>query len=139
MQFYLNGAEAELSDFMSDDLPRAVINSLFCWARARDDDDLPGTSKFGWWADTFKDEDDASFGSRLWLLQRSSLTNETLALAKDYAEEALQWLIDDGIAASVDVTASRDEQDRLDMIIVVSRPDRKEITARFADVWGGMQ
>ncbi len=136
MQFYLNGAQATLSDFMADDLARAVVNSLFCWARAKDDDDLPGASKFGWWADTFKDEDDESFGSRLWLLQRSVLTNEVLALAKDYAEEALQWLIDDGVATSIEVTAERSEQDRLDMTIEVIQPAEKTLTARFADVWG---
>lgn len=29
MQFYLNGAEATLTDFAKDDLARAVVNSLF--------------------------------------------------------------------------------------------------------------
>ena len=36
MQFYLNGAEAPLTDFARDDLARAVVNSLFSWARAEE-------------------------------------------------------------------------------------------------------
>lgn len=139
MQFYLNGAEATMSDFQRDDLPRAVLNSLFCWARAKDDDDLPGSSKFGWWADSFKDEDDTSFGSRLWLLSRSVLTNDVLALAKEYAEEALQWLIDDGVAETVEVTPERGDNDQLDLTVVITRPQEKTLTARFDDVWSELK
>ena len=43
MQLFINGSQTTLSDFMKDDLPRAVINSLFSWKRAEDDDELPGT------------------------------------------------------------------------------------------------
>nr|DAP56257.1 MAG TPA: hypothetical protein [Caudoviricetes sp.] len=35
MQFYLNGAEATLTDFARDDLARAVVNSLFFMGASR--------------------------------------------------------------------------------------------------------
>ena len=70
MQLFINGHQTTLADFMKDDLPRAVINSLFSWRRAESDDILPGTSRYGWWADTY-DDDGEKFGSRLWLLPLS--------------------------------------------------------------------
>ncbi len=137
MQLFINGVQTTLSDFIKDDLPRAVINSLFSWRRAEDDDDLPGTSKEGWWADSFDDDGDR-FGSRLWLLSRSKLTDETQLRAEEYAQEALQWLIDDGVASSVDVKAERGGENRLDLVITITQPGQKDLTARFADVWSSL-
>ena len=134
MQFYLNGAEATLTDFAKDDLARAVVNSLFSWARAEDDDERPTESKMGWWADSFSEEGD-KFGSRLWLLMRSTLTTETLALAEEYAQEALQWMVEDRIAEEVTARAELDGVDRLNLLIEIIRPDQKTLTARFVDVW----
>lgn len=134
MQLFINGSQTTLSDFMKDDLPRAVINSLFSWRRAESDDILPGTSRYGWWADTY-DDDGEKFGSRLWLLSRSKTTEEVTLLAREYAQEALQWLIDDGVATEVNVTAERGEEGRLDLSVEVVRVGEKNLSARFADVW----
>ena len=134
MQFYLNGAEATLTDFARDDLARAVVNSLFSWARAEEDDEKPGESKMGWWADSSSDEGD-KVGSRLWLLMRSSRTSEDIALAEEYALEALQWMLDDNIAAEIKAAAELDSFERLNLLIDIVRPDGKSLTARFADVW----
>ena len=134
MQFYLNGAEATLTDFARDDLARAVVNSLFSWARAEEDDERPGESKMGWWADSYSDEGD-KFGSRLWLLMRSSRTSEDIALAEEYALEALQWMLDDNIAAEIKAAAELDSFERLNLQIEIVRHDGKSLTARFADVW----
>lgn len=134
MQLFINGSQTTLSDFMKDDLPRAVINSLFSWRRAESDDILPGTSRYGWWADTY-DDDGEKFGSRLWLLSRSKATGEVTLLAREHAQEALQWLIDDGVATEVNVTAERGEEGRLDLSVEVVRIGEKNLSARFADVW----
>lgn len=134
MQLFINGHQTTLADFMKDDLPRAVINSLFSWRRAESDDILPGTSRYGWWADTY-DDDGEKFGSRLWLLSRSKTTEEVTLLAREYAQEALQWLIDDGVATEVNVTAERGEWGRLDLSVEVVRVGEKNLSARFADVW----
>ena len=72
MQFFLNGSEATLTDFAKDELARAVVNSLFSWARAEDDDERPTESKMGWWADSFAEPGD-KFGSRLWLWPKNML------------------------------------------------------------------
>lgn len=59
----------------------------------------------GWWGDAFAEE---PIGSRLWQLQRSIKVGQTSVLreAEAICHEALQWLIEDGVAASVSVSAS---------------------------------
>ncbi|MEW6647182.1 MAG: phage GP46 family protein [Pseudomonadota bacterium] len=81
-------------------LRTAVIVSLFTDARAETDDELPagdGDRRGSW--------DDPQRGSRLWLLAREKQTARTLERAREYAEEALAWLVEDGIARAVTVTA----------------------------------
>jgi phage gp46-like protein len=90
-------------------LATAVLISLFTRRLAAADDPLPDPkgSREGWWADTFADVPGDLIGSRLWLLGRSKTLDNTLALAKTYAEEALEWMIEDGIASSVTCTVER--------------------------------
>lgn len=134
MQFFLNGREARLDDFISDDLARAVVNSLFSWRRAEDSDAVTGGAHEGWWADTYAEGGDL-FGSRLWLLQREKLTDETLLKAKEYVEEALRWLVDDSVAGAVEVAIERVGVDRMDLSVIVRKPDLSSLDLRFQNVW----
>lgn len=98
-----------------DGLETAVILSLFTDRRARQDDPLPDGSedRRGWWADAYHPaplgappgEGNDLIGSRLWLLEREKDTQEVVNRARDYAEEALQWLVEDGIAEQIEVMA----------------------------------
>lgn len=99
-----NGSVA-VSQTGSDDLKTAVLVSLFTDGVAPVDYVGPNgdTDPRGWWADTYEQ---STIGSKLWLLSRAKKTDQTtiLAQAKTYCLEALQWLLDDGIAAAVNVT-----------------------------------
>ena len=123
-----------------DELARAVVISLFTWRRARPGDVLPdgGGDRQGWWGDTFAPVEGDRIGSRLWLLARSALTQETLNRARDYAAEALAWLIEDGVAARVEVTAERMGLSGLALTCRIWRDDGKEITLRFANAWSAL-
>jgi phage gp46-like protein len=117
-------------------LVRAVIISLFTWRRANPDDDLPGNLREGWWGDSFPVVPNDRIGSRLWLLSRAKLTAETVAQAKEYAEEALAWLVDDGVAARVEVEAQRIGIDTLGLACRIYESDGKApVDVRFTDVW----
>lgn len=70
-----------------DDLRTAVILSLF-------------TDRGSAWQDSLEG---VPLGSRLYLLRRAKRTQQTLLQARDYCQEALAWLVDDGVAASVAV------------------------------------
>jgi phage gp46-like protein len=92
---------------VDDGLETAVILSLFQDARATGDElaeaGLTPDQNRGWWGDSFPEIDGDVEGSKLWLLARALRSDESLARGKTYAEEALQWLLDDDIAREVNV------------------------------------
>ena len=130
----IDGVAAYAPD-VYDDLPRAVLISLFSWRRANVDDDLPSGNRFGWWGDTYSQVDNDRIGSRLWLLSRAKLTTQTVLKAKEYAEEALQWLITDAVAAKVEVQSERQGLSRLALGVRLTRGDKRVLDIRFVDVW----
>lgn len=88
-------------------LETSVLLSLFSDRRAMDDELILGnTDKKGWWGDMYADVDKDQIGSKLWLLAREKMLPATLVKAEEYAKESLQWMIDDGVASSIEVTAS---------------------------------
>ena len=98
------GRNADGTLATGDALQSAIWISLFTDRRAHPDDVLTdGTDdRRGWWADAFVTR---PIGSRLWLLNRALREDKTLRRAEDYAREALAWLVADGVAARVEVTA----------------------------------
>lgn len=119
MQMLLNGARIHAD--MKDTLTRAVIISLFSWRRADGDDQVDGDERMGWWADQFLNDQGDRIGSKLWELTRRSITNETLVQAQEFSEQALSWLVDDGVCNSVSVTAQRgDDVNRIDLTVTLN-------------------
>lgn len=125
------------ADLLSDDgLDTAVTLSLFCDRRARDDDSVPvDLDPRGWWADSFSDVPDDEMGSRLWLLGREKALPATAERAITYAQEALAWIVDDGIASSVTVSAAFVERGYLDMQVAIQRPGKPPFNRRYQYVW----
>lgn len=109
--FAMNASGTDL--LMDDGLHTAVIISLFCDRLADAADIIPDRTgdRRGWPGDTpLPNATDPIrgidlTGSRLWLLAAALQVPETLRRAEKYAQEALQWMIDDGIAGSVAATA----------------------------------
>ena len=78
----------------------AMILSLFSDAPAATDDALPrgDNDPRGWWADG-----DVKIGSRLWIHLQRPRNQATLDQLRADCLEALQWMMDDGVATSVTV------------------------------------
>lgn len=131
--FDLNMKDQDLE--RDDGLRTALVISLFTDARISDEE-LPSgeTSKRGWWGDLFPDVERDRIGSRLWLLERAKQTNETLAQAKQYALESLQWLIEDEIATAVEVKTSYPERGVLEIIVSITKPG-SEMTFDYSFIW----
>lgn len=86
-----------------------------------------GTDKGSWWADP-------SFGSELWLLkEEGKIDSQTAGTLERMVRESLQWLVNDGIAATVDCKAERAGKNRIDYQATVMRPDGTLILIK--DVW----
>lgn len=128
--------DATLSSYSDDPLVRSVIISLFSWRVANADDDVQEGDRHGWWGDTYSDIDGDLTGSRIWELLRHKVTPETLAIAQDFCEEALQWMIEDSVAQSVRVVVERgDDIGSVYVDVEIVKPDSESISIRFQDVW----
>ncbi len=116
------------------DLRNAVILSLFCDRRAEDDDALPDESgsKRGWWGDALLGR---RIGSRLWLLSREKQLREVVNRAREYAREALKWLLDDGAVDDLEVDAEIVAPGVLGIAVRVFRPHANQETYRFSYLW----
>src|SRR5471032_1175811 len=117
-----------------NDIETAVYISLFSDRAANPDDVIPDGSgdPRGWWGDTGQEQ---PIGSRLWLLGRAKQTTDALNLAKDYITEALQWLIDDGVVGSFDITVEWSAVGRLGANVVAHRPAGGPTAMQFFWNW----
>jgi phage gp46-like protein len=102
-----------------DDLQSLVIVSLF-------------SDRAQWWGDAYAD---VLLGSNLYLLRRAKRTTETLLRARDYAQEALAWLITDSIARTVVVEPSWQAR-WLALRITITRADSSVV--QFAWAWDAL-
>lgn len=115
------------------DLETAVILSVMTDARAAPDDVIPDGSgdPRGWWADTT----DFQIGSKVWLRQRSKATDDTLGVVKDDIDRALKWMVDDGVAARVDVLTEWTAPSMLGALVTVWRQDATSQSVQFSWAW----
>lgn len=133
--FDLNLVNGSLDEDHS--LETAVILSLFTDRRADADDILPegGGDRRGVWSDTFATIDGDLQGSKLWLLSREKQLPDVANRARQYAEEALVWLIEDGIAAEINVTAESVAQSVLGLGVEIVKPEGDSIGFKFNNLW----
>ncbi|HHF5724345.1 phage GP46 family protein [Haemophilus haemolyticus] len=112
-----------------DSLTNAIVISLFTDARV--------DNQRGWWGNDFNqnEERQVEMGSHLWTLARSKQLADVLDDAQAYAEQALQWLIDDGHALAIDVIATNPEQSVLLLSVVVTLPNGQTEQRTFSAVW----
>jgi phage gp46-like protein len=134
-------------DLAADDgLQTAVALSLFLDRQAAKDDGIPGGGeRRGWWASSYFADTGgrasaaaAQWGSRLWLLQGAPANIATARRAELYAHEALQWLIDAGIAASVAVRTKWVSRNELALFITLVQRNAAGVAATqaFDFIWG---
>ena len=116
-------------------LRRAVTISLFTWRRALVDDAVDDSDRRGWWGDALPTVAGDRIGSRLWLLQRRTLSSETLRDAQSYAEEALEWMTDDGIVTAIAVVVERQGNDRMNMLVRLTELNGETLDLAFEDTW----
>lgn len=130
------GAAGDENIQTDEGLNTAVLVSLFTRRLAANDDELTdplSEDRMGWWADPYADVTDDLIGSRLWLLRRSKTSQSTMNLAKTYIEEALQWLIDDGVAESITVEVERHAEGVLAFRVEILKPT--DPASRWVGVW----
>jgi phage gp46-like protein len=122
-------------DLMYDDgLENALSLSIFSDARVTEDQ-LPygSTNKRGWWGDLFSEIPGDKIGSRLWTINPAKITEDTRNLTEDYCRESTKWLIDDGIADTINFTTEYNVNKHLNILIETVRPGG--VVSKFQVVW----
>lgn len=124
-----------------------VLTSILLNRRANPDDVLPygyqnkggalGDDRQGWVGDIL-DERGRLVGSRLWLLDQELATEETIARAYEYIEEALQHLIDDGHASSIDITHEWQRPNRANLFVSIFLTNGNVLKLRWNYETGGV-
>lgn len=120
-----------------NDVETAVLISLFTDRLAEVNDAIPDArpgfpgDRRGWWGDDPKNP----IGSRLWLLMRSKGPLDVAAKAEEYAAEALQWMIDDGVVARFDIQATWTPPNQLDLLVVSYRTDGTVVSNQPISLW----
>jgi phage gp46-like protein len=123
-------------------LETAVIVSLFTDRRVTKEETLPDPNsedRRGWWGDQVADIQGDEIGSKLWLLERSSTTQDVIIDAEIYINDALQWMIDDGVVLSYDVEVERqerlDKSSTLGFKVIFHQTDGADKVLKFNDLW----
>lgn len=129
--------DATDDDLVADEgLETSVLLSMFTDRRAEDGEPVPGSEsdRRGWWADEFLESPGDRMGSRRWLLSRAAMRRGIEEREVAYTEQGLRWMLEDRVASSVDVEATR-SGDRLETRVRIQRPGRGELDFRFAHAW----
>lgn len=114
---------------VGDELLTAVLISLFTDAQADGDDLIPDGSDDprGWWA--------GGIGSKIWLRLRSRATPLVLAQVKNDIEQALAWLIEDGVVTAIEVLTEWTRPRLLGARVVLRRSDGTRRALQFSRLW----
>ena len=121
---------------LDNGLQTAIYISLFTDRRIGEDDEIPDRSndRRGYWGDALEEE---PLGSFLWTLDREKITNSVLNKIDTYSKDALNWLIEDGIASEINTIVERDSKniEQINIEIQIIKPDEKSESYRYSLNW----
>ena len=110
----------------------AIPVSLFTDARAPSALVSEPQNRRGWIVNLLTSSTMRQLGSILWVLDQARVTRETLNTARLAAQDAFQWMLDDGIALSVFVDVA---QSRNGILISINITDTSNVVNRYQTLW----
>lgn len=128
----------EAGDLAADEtLQTAVLLSLYTDRRAHPSDALPdgSTDRRGCWSDAYSAR---PAGSRLWLIDREKELGTVLRRAREYGEESLAWIVEDGIADDVEVDAQHLRRGVLQLLVTIRRGEESVLEQQYDYVWSAL-
>ena len=110
----------------------AIPVSLFTDARAPSALVSEPQNRRGWIVNLLTASTMRQLGSILWVLDQARVTRETLNTARLAAQDAFQWMLDDGIALSVFVDV---QQTQNGILILITITDTSNVVNRYQTLW----
>lgn len=124
---------ADGKDFESvDGLETAIGTSLFTDARETEGNVPDAFRRGGWAGNLLTLQDDFELGSTLWSLV-ARMVQDTFNLGEDKCRICLQWMINDGIADTIDIVMSR--IDARSARIQIDLFKELNLVGRYATLW----
>ena len=121
----------ESGDFLTTNtLETAFITSLFTNKRATATEVPSAYLRGGWWGNLFMPTPQ---GSKMWLAHQAVSNAATLTSVISYAQDALQWMIDQEYADTINVTGSNN-RGKIALKISVIKNGSK-ITEKVYNLW----
>lgn len=113
----------------SNSFATAILYSLYGERRASREEVVSPERRRGWIGN-----DDYENGSKIWLLEQSRITRNTLNRLEDEAAKSLQWLVTDGKAVSIDEVSASLNNGRVLLNITV-RVSKDQVDQRSFIMW----
>lgn len=130
---YMDISFTETGDISTDQtLDTAILMSIYEEMRASEGEMPMAKLRRGWIGN--ESTPDFEQGSKLWLFSQERLTGSVLAEIAPVVRNALQWLIDDGIAENVEVEAAAYQNGRVTVPVTLYRPGSPAET-RYYELW----
>lgn len=116
--------DEDMADFeTTDGLESAIVVSLFSDRRAYRDEVGDPMKRRGWIGDLVSGVPGDLHGSGIWLYEQSRLTQEVVTGIRQEAEQALEWMIQEGLVLSVSAAVASDPvKRRLSLVITTTSP-----------------
>ena len=90
---------------VDDSFETTIALTIFGERRATEGEVATPANRRGWIGSVLSDIPGFEPGSKGWLFYQSRLTSETVTGIKNAHQEALEWMIEDGLAKSILVTS----------------------------------
>ena len=121
--------DIETADFFDT----SILYGLFGERRASKEEVLDARYRRGWIGNEGRDFEN---GSKLWLFENSRFTVTNFARIADEARKALQWLVDDGHAVSIEVASVTIDASKNKLILALDiKRSLDKVERRFFDLW----
>lgn len=92
----------------------------------------------GYWGDTISGRQVEDWvGSRLFAIQKNNPASHVRAI--QYIKDALQWMIDDNIAASISVVVNKTKAQSAIFKITIKKPSSEELNFLYRKNWDNEQ
>lgn len=122
------------ADFASaEGFETSIPVSYFTDARASAVDVQDAKKRRGWVGNILYVDIERELGGLLWLLDQTRITEDTLNFAKSYAEESLQWLVEDGIARLIEVQVEKTDNRKIEIATTITTIDNT--VQRYVTLW----
>lgn len=131
---YFDISIADNGDFeLTDALDTSLLMTFYTEQRADESEIKSPENRGGWWGNLFSDEEGFQVGSKLWLLNQSTNSQNTLNKAIAYATNAFSWLTRYSYADEVNVTGTQSLTNLTVTVDVIKY--NNVITQKVFDLW----